>query len=356
MVQIRVEPITPDSIPAHMALARTTYEDPILSDPAHFWWKHGSSPYGPSTSVGLYDEGEALVGRALVQPRAFYLGPSDSRRAGLVVDLLLVPSYRSAMNFIALVRNQPKQPDMGILIHTSNETSDPLYRKLLRYPVAFELKAYMLPLRILRIAGKLTGRVLPALFELLTAPWRGALSFGAALARRSIGIRVDEGLPPDREFAELMQRFRATAGPHFERSRAFLEWRFKGPIFRGDLATVRWKSQTIGYVGWRNVTLEGLNFFVVMDIVVVQKLSWLQRFALWLELARRASASGADALFIMLNRANPALAELIGWMLIPIPDSRLPHPTPIFVLPQDADLKSLPYISTYMTLADIDYF
>ena len=355
MVQIRVEALTPDQIPAQMALAATTYDDPVLSDPQHFWWKHGSGPHGASTLVGLRDEQGLLVGRALVQPRPFLLGPDYVVPAGLVVDLLLDPANRSAMNFLALVRNQPKSPAMGLLVHTSNESSDPLYRKLLRYPVAFEMKAYMLPIRIRHMARKVTGWA-PSALEWLSAPWRYALSFGAALAGRWAQVDITDGLPPEIEFAELARRFTETAGPHFQRSYEFLKWRFKGPVFAGELATLRVDSRVVGYVGWRNVALEGLNFFVVMDIVVVGKLSVLQRLAVWLELARRGSASGADALFIMLNRGNPALADLVGSMLISVPDSRLPHPTPIFMLPQDAALKQTAFASTFMTLADIDYF
>lgn len=355
MVQIRVEAVTFDQIPAQMALVATTYDDPVLSNPQHFWWKHGSGPYGASTSVGLYDEQGGMVGRALVQPRPFLAGPDHKVPSGLVVDLLLAPVHRSAMNFLALVRNQPKSPAMGLLVHTSNESSDPLYRKLLRYPVAFEMKAYMLPIRICRMARKLTGWA-PSALECLSAPWRLALSLGAALAGRFARVEITSGLPPAADFAELMRRFTETSGPHFQRSYEFLQWRFSGPVFAGELATLRVDSRIVGYVGWRNVALVGLNFFVVMDIVVVGKLSFLQRVAVWLELARRGSASGADALFIMLNRGNSTLADLVGSMLIPVPDSRLPHPTPIFMLPQDAALKRTAFASTFMTLADIDYF
>ena len=181
MDQVRIEALDAGMVSAHMALARTTYQDPLASNPEHFWWKHGSGPYGPSTSVSLYDDEHKLTGRSLVQPRAFCVSQTESVRAGLVVDLLLAPGHRSAMTFITLVRNEAKVPDIDLLIHTSNATSEPLYRRLLRYPVAFDLKAYMLPLRIRRIVEKAFGWLAPAAFEALTAPWRLAISGAATL-------------------------------------------------------------------------------------------------------------------------------------------------------------------------------
>ncbi|EIM25607.1 hypothetical protein [Microvirga lotononidis] len=357
MLDVRVEPINRETIPDHVALAQTTYSDPTTTEPNHFWWKHGLGPDGPSISVNLYNE-DKIVGRSVIMPRGFRLTPATTCRAGLVADLLLEPGHRSALNFISLVRGQPKAPQIDLLVHTSNETSDLLYRKFLRYPVAFNLKAYGIPIRFHNLANKVAGRKIPRALEALAAPWRVTLRAAAAVGEKIDRIRFDAGLPSEDEFNSILDGFRVVAGPHFERSTAFLRWRFQeGPIFNGHIVTVRSRDQAIGYFVWRKLTLSGLEFIILMDIAFSSQITTSLRRALWLYLCRLGIHEGADVVFTMVNPTNPALARLVARPLIPISDSHLPHPTPIFLLPQNRDLAWLQgYGSTYMTLADIDYF
>jgi len=357
MLEVRAEPVVATAVADHIALASTTYSDPLALNTDHFWWKHGLGPAGRSTSINLYDGGK-IVGRSVIQPRLFRVDPQTLCRAGLVVDLMLAPTHRSAVNFMAIVRGQSKVPDLDVLLHTSNETSDPLYRKFLRYPVAFNLKAYGFPIRAHRIASKLLNRQMPKGLEALFAPWRMALRGAETLAKSLTGLRMEAGLPSEREFDEIMRGFRAAAGPHLERSRAFLEWRFQqGPFHFGNFVTFRSDQQALGYFVWRKVRLEGLEFLVLMDIAITQPATRGLRYALWLELTRLAIAEEADVVFTMINPENPLLGSFVGGPLLAIPDDRLPHPTPIFMLPKTDDLAWLRgHGSTYMTLADIDYF
>ncbi len=357
MLDVRVEPIKLETIFDHVALAQTTYGEPIAIDPNHLWWKHGLGQNGPSLSVNLYDKG-AFVGRSVIMRRDFRLDPATTCRAGLVVDLLLKPSHRSALNFIALVRGQSKVPQIDLLVHTSNETSDPLYRKFLRYPVAFNFRAYGIPLRFNKLASKVAGREIPEAAEVVASPWRAALRGAAALGSKLSGISFNNGLPSETEFRDILLGFRAIIGPHFERSLEFLRWRFQtGPLFNGNVVTIRQNGKAIAYIAWRKLFLNGINFIILMDIACSAPISSRLRAALWLYLCRIGIKEGADVVFTMVNSANPVLARLVGGGLIPIPDSHLPHPTPIFMLPQNGDLAWLRgYGSTYMTLADIDYF
>lgn len=294
----------------------------------------------------------------MIQPRAFRTHAGTTCHAGLVVDVLLAPEQRSALAFTSLVRAQSKVPGFDLLVHTSNAVSDPLYRKLLRYPVAFELQAYGLPIRARRLAERVAGRSLPSAVEVLSAPWRWSLTGLSAAGRSSAGLALTEGGPADDELSSILQRFRALAGPHFERSARFLDWRFRqGPVFKGNVSTLRFRDEIRGVLAWRMVELIGLDFLVVMDIVLAAPLTATERAALVVDLARLASQEGADLLFLMVNPANPLLSAFAKPPMIPISSARLPHPTPIFMLPRRDDLNWLrEHASTYMTLADIDYF
>jgi hypothetical protein len=293
----------------------------------------------------------------MLQPRPFRDAAGERHQAALVVDVVIAPGHRSALTLIQLLRAQMQAGDFELLIHTSNETSDPIYRKLLRYPVAFELKAFGLPLRSGNAVRKLWGRSVPGI-DVLTAAWRGGLLAAAMAGRAAARLSVAEGLPPGEVFESIMAGFRRQVGPHFDRSLDFLRWRFsEGPLFSGTLATLRIGGTPRGYLAWRTLELEGMTFFVLMDVALSSPLRAGERWALWLELARRAGAAGADLLFVMLNPGNPLLASLAGPPLLAIPDRLLPHPSPIFVHARSPALEPLRESrSTYLTLADIDYF
>jgi hypothetical protein len=353
---LKIETLTRAALPSHMALAQSTYDDPLATDSAHFWWKHGVGPAQPSISIGLYEK-DWLVGRAMVQRRRFRIDASTTVSGGLIFDVVLAPKHRNAANFISLVRAQAEPPDIDIVVHTSNATSQLLYERLLRYPIAFRLAAFGLPVRLRGLIRKLTGRAIPGV-DLLTVPWRWALRAAAAICRRLSGLNIEIGMPSESELQRFVPGFTKLVGPHFERNHAFLEWRFQaGPQFNGAVATLRRSGTPCGYIAWRMVSLEGLEFLVLMDLVLDAPLTLGQSLALRLDFIARACRDGADVAFVMMNPDAKLASAICGLPLIRILDQHLPHPTPIFVHSRRHDLDvSSKNSSMHITLADIDYF
>jgi hypothetical protein len=356
MPTLLIEPIMLSDLPAHMRLVGTTYEDPTALNHQHFWWKHGAGPSGPSTTIGLYD-GDRLVGRAMVQRRKFRIDATKTVSGGLVFDLMLAPEHRTAANFLLLVQAQSKLRDVDVIVHTSNAASDPLYQKLLRFPIACHLAAYGLPVRAERIFRKIFGLTIPGL-DILTLPWRLGLRAAAAVCQRLSGLDIKLGMPPASELPRITACFAALAGPQFERDGPFLDWRFhNGPLFNGAVAALSHSRRICGYVAWRNVTFEGLRSLVLLDLVLDSPLTGFQRIALRLDLLSRACRGGDDLVVAMMNPESKPAAEILGFPFVPLPEHRLPHRTPIFVRPLSDGLDSLRDLhSICISLADIDYF
>ena len=258
MPQVIIEPLTADAVAAHTELARTTYTGAEVTDAIHFHWKHLEAPLGPSIAVTLYD-GQALVGRSLLQLRDFQIDPSTVARAGIICDLMLAPGYRTAQRFLALARAQWGIGDVDLILHTSNATSDPLYRILLRYPVCFHMAAYGLPVRAKRVLQKFLGCTFLGI-DVLTAPWRWALRTAAAVVGMLTGLRFESGIPVEQDLRSILKRFREAAGPHLRRDRAFLEWRFENAtLFRATIVTVLYGDRACGYMVWRTVEIGGIE-------------------------------------------------------------------------------------------------
>lgn len=229
MAPLSRAPVRDADVDRHVALAATTYPGEPPSDPVHFRWKHLANPGGASIVVALGDPSAAPIGHVFLQQRAWVTGNGDARRAGLVTDLVLDPSARHARSFIALMSDARATDDLDVVVHTANEVSEPLYRRLLRYPVAFELRAYGCPTgrmgdalgrsareRLLggaaSIAGVVTGRA-----ARLLAPLVGYVA--------GVSVRTTEPIPD--QIDDALRGFRAVAGPHLARDRAFIEWRFR---------------------------------------------------------------------------------------------------------------------------------
>ncbi|MFN3557904.1 MAG: hypothetical protein ACK4UQ_01360 [Brevundimonas sp.] len=343
------------STSAHIALARTVYDTPATTDPDHWNWKHGTPPCGPSEVVALRS-GDRLVGRTLRTRKPFRLAADTVIEGATIADFVIDPAYRRADRTVRVIRAGSRLEGEGIILHGSNEMSDPLYRKLFKYPLVFELKSAVFPLRLRGALSKVTGRDLGFL-DVLTIPWRLLARAVGAIAAKLCGVQVTEGLPSDPEVEAMLQAFRSGAGPHFERDLAFINWRFRtGPLFNARLYSIRVHGVFRGYLAMRAVEVDGFRFEVVVDAAHDLTLSAGQLLAVRLAMIGRAARTSADGVFVMANFGNPVLRKLFGAPLIPVPDRALKHPTPIFAhvrIDRENRLKALG--RTFMTLADIDY-
>jgi hypothetical protein len=246
---------------------------------------------------------------------------------------------------------------VDVVIHTSNDASDLIYRKLFKFPIAFTLAASGLPIRVSNfLKSYFANPILIKVSDLLVSPWRLLLRASAQVMELVSGVRL-AAEPTDRVMSEIFEEYRQHAGSHFERNQRFLKWRFsEGPIFNGTIEWVWCQGECLGYLTFKRVTLGGLEVLVILDAVLRRRLTQKESIALKFIAARRAIESSCDAIFTLANLDSPALKWLKGFPFIHIPDRRLPHPTPIFIhaCNEFESLKSKKDI--FFTLADLDYF
>ena len=111
------------------------------------------------------------------------------------------------------------------------------------------------------------------------------------------------------------------------------------------------------YIVIRQMELNGLNHLVLMDFILDPESPLFARIALRLWLIRQAIISHADTIFTMINPFSAIARKCVGFPFIAIPDSLLPHATPIFMRARIDETKELETDqSIHITLADLDYF
>lgn len=357
MNSIRVETFSDRGVPEHIVVGASVYSSPEVINRDQLLWKHLKSPYGPSISVSLRNDFDVLVGRSFIQPRTFWVTPAISCRGATITDLVVKPTERNAATLIGMTRAIKAPEGFDVVIHTSNDVSDLIYRKLFKFPIAFTLVAAGLPIRVSNILkSHFNHQTLIKVMELLVSPWRWALRASAVLMEVISSINLGAE-PTDSVMSEIFQEFRQHAGSHFERSQRFLNWRFsEGPLFSGQIEWVWSQGQCLGYLAFKRVNLGGLEVLVIMDAVLRRQLTLQEAIALKFISARLAVVGSCDVIFSLANTGNSALKWLGGFPFVHIPDRHLPHPTPIFVH-ASSEYRSLEKESDlFFTLADLDYF
>lgn len=357
MVTLERRPFAADDVDSHIALARTHYEGANVTDPEHIRWKFLGFPEGPVQSTMLMADGR-MVGRSMRQARPFFMSADEpALRGASISDVIIAPEHRRADLLIRLIRSGSDLSDLDLILHGSNEFSDPIYRKLFKYPIAFSLTARGFPIRLARPLRKLAGFG-PGILDILAWPWRALVRTKSWLVGGLAGLDLREGAILDAEFDAIFAGFEKVAGPHFRRDRAFVRWRFEtGPLYDARILRLTAGGRLIGFVAMRSVEFGGLRLNVIVDLAVSRPLRGLEGLALAMKMLGRGSRHKADVVVTLANFENPVLRRAVGFPFVPVPEKYLPHANPMFALISGDKTKRLPMLgSTFMTLADMDLF
>lgn len=349
------EKFSPEIIAEFAKLSRVEYGDlPAVTSKDHLNWKHLNGPFGASTALHLKD-GDKIVGRTILQPRTFQL--SDKKiKAAFVTDALVHPSYRRPVsNFLSLTLAIKEAKDFDVIFHSSNEKTENIYKKILRFSNPFSLQGFGLPLKL--------GKLFPEKFylrniflKLMGAPYRLTLEAFLYLVRKFITVNLSEKCPQD--FDEFCQKECQKNNFLTVRNQEILQWRFRdAPLWKAGVSHVYGQEKYFGYIVWRQLELSGCSFFVIMDFLLNDELSKLRAFALRCLLIKKAMLSDADIIFTLLNPRTKLSKKFLGLPFVGVPDKFLPHATPIFVHANNPSLMAMEQeTALHLTLSDIDYF
>lgn len=358
MSKISIELMSTDRVSEHLELASLVYDTAQVIEKKHFTWKHCESPYGASLCVALRTDDTKLAGRMLLQPRLFLVDSDSFLKGATITDLVIDPKHRSASHLIGMVKAAKSPAGISLVIHTSNEVSDPLYRQLFKFKSEVDLRALGLPVGIYRFLKRyISNPQLRRGIDILTmSPIRLGLSAWARMQSFFTKMRFD-ARPPDVELDAILKEFRSVAGPHFERTPEFMKWRFNdSPLFPIHIEWLWHGDECLGYMAWQRIEKRELQVFTIADLVTRRPLNISQARAFKLLSIRLCIERGMDAIFTLVNTKNPMLNGLASFPFLSIPESQLPHPSPMYF---HVDAKDFPHDrrgSTFVSLADLDFF
>jgi hypothetical protein len=327
-----------------------------VTNPDHVRCKHLQTPYGPSTAMNLECVDE-VVGRAILQPRLLCLSGKQVP-AAFVSDVLVHPEFRRPVsNFISLMQSIKKAQNFPLVLHTSNNTTESIYKKLLKFKWPFSLSTFGFPLNL----RKATFKVLKfdsLLFELFATPYRYLILLLCKTATIFFDFKLTTDKPDDTCFDEFFQKEAIKNDCEMVRDTQFLKWRYsQSPLWQAKILYLYKDSQLCGYVVLRNVELEGMKFTVVMDFALNDTVNTIQRLCLRWSIIHIALSHGDDMVFTLLNPLSRASKKFIGFPWVKIPERFMPHKTPIFLHINDPSRVTLEnLLNIHLTLGDLDYF
>ncbi len=330
------------------------YSDSANND--HITWKHLNSPFGASTLIKISENNNA-IGHALVQPRLLQT-ESKKINCALVMDVLIGRSHRTTPSkFIELTKSMGKVDDIDLVIHTSNNKTGPLYRKLFRFSSPFSLTAFGFPIRLSGFLTSIFGRRI-GISDWLLVPFYLLFLFFTYVFCQTLRLDISNRPISDIELGNLSDSCVKQSGPQLLRSNEFLKWRFNdSPLWSGSIFRIERCGHFMGYVVTRKVKLGNLNHQVLMDFLISSEIPSAASFSIRLWLISNAIKSGSDTFFTMVNYKNTLVKRFINFPLLMIPDKFLPHPTPIFVRSScKLNKKFESDSSMHITLSDLDYF
>lgn len=339
-------------IESYVPLSAAEYgADAPVARADHLRWKYLSCPAGIPEADTVRDDGD-VVGRIVYEPRV--LRSRAGRRLGLnPIDLLIHPRCRSPRTFVELMRHLRDHDLAELLFFVPNDTSAPLYERVLKFAPVGALRLTGLPLRLEGVLGD-HGAARRRALQGVGAAWRVLVRAGIA-ARGASSIDVTSTPPPDDQLDHMVEALYEDTAWVGVRDHEFHRWRFRdGPAFAYRVRYAYRRGTLVGYAASRIVDFEGLRTCVVLDCVASPSVRRVAS-ALLADIVRDACRERAH-LVAALSFGDTVLTRSLRRLpLVKVPRRFWPQQMPVHAEWVGAR-RDEPPPALSITLADMDVF
>ena len=350
-MKIEIDKFDLDEIEKFIEFSKTYYDNPETTEKKFVTNKFMDSKLQSSYHLKL-KKNNKILGRVVLNTRNINL-LNKKVKATQVTDLLINQDNKDPMMFVKLVKSYNYLKN-DLVIHTSNENSENIYKKFFKFQIIFSMKSYGFPLKPFSILSNITKKNFSFL-KFIDFIYLIFLRFLFRLIKITSQINL-QYCELDELKGENVKKFNDLNKLSMERSEDFLEWRFeKNPneyIFRKILRG----QNTIGFAVFRNVSYNGLNTTLLIDLYLLSKINLLEKIKIREQFLSECIKFESDIFFSIINKNNTILSEVFGFPIISINDNLLKHATPIFCSSINDEIKLDELSKIHFTLADLDYF
>lgn len=328
-------------------LSKTEYpKDNPVTLKNYVEWKFSKS-YNP---VFIYSckYKDHIVGRIVYPVNMLTLGSHKVKTIN-PVDFLVHRDHRNKPSIFMNLINGPKDFFLkNIIIHTSNNKSDPLYR-LLKFDIKAILDAFFLPTSLLPFIPYKINQFLFFLNYPILILTRLSIYF----FRIFFGYEIIRRFPNQEERDALYKSLKDKKEPFYERTDNFNNWRYSRYNSNSIQSFIIKKEGKV----YANSVLLASHFSLfkvcfVMDSVVSSNINNLTKILHFLVLLEFSFIKKCNFIFFLINRKTITYKKLYSFLFLKIHKSLLPHETPIYI----RNSGNYNFHNYHSLLADLDYF
>lgn len=343
-----------EQLKSYKKFSRKYYQNRETIDLEFLRWKFRVGTPAASQLV-TFSKKKDVVGRVVLSARQVAVNRNNFILTQ-VSDLLIDPNLRDPSCLLGLVSNYGAL-NSDFIMHTSNSSSDDIYKKLFKFPIAFMMKSYVVPITVSSLAAKFFELdFLARLLIPIDWMYQNFLVF-VLRAVAMIGLKSHTTVGLMRVEKDQFYEFFHTVNPsQILRHEAFLKWRYQETPNAYEQVIVEyengWALQAIFCV----TTVEKKRVLVLMEVFANSRISLLMRCNLMKELMSLAIKRKVDLIYTIINPSNQYQNTVVGFPFLPVPDSVLPHSTPIYFRCDASSVDITSVSSIYFSAGDLDYF
>jgi hypothetical protein len=226
-------------------------------------------------------------------------------------DFALNKDYRSPFtNIINLIKIPYSNLSKNFVIHTSNENSDDLYNKILKYPRYFSIEFSCITLNpiFFLINSKTLNRLFLIFYKIL-------------FISRDRNIQFKNDFISKKEILDLRKTYENI--PRFDRTDLFYKWKFKNSQ-KYKIIKIYNNDNFLGYIILLHIDYNEKKISMIYDYFIKEECTKKQIKTLIYQAIKESNIS-SDFLLISGNKNSPIYKMIKIFPFIKLPDKLLPH-------------------------------
>ena len=354
MTDFEKKSFSENDINEFIQLSKSEYHTiPKMNDPKFIKWKLISNPKGKSYYF-YFKVKDNIAGRILSAhyPGRLAIG-NYLFNSFWLSDLFIQKEHRQLSNLKSLYTKCLDETE-GVIFHSSNKNSEKFYTKILQEKIFFNLISCGIPLSLCPLKKyKFFGKffywmfIKPFILHMLLLNKIFKLF-------KNLNIEHYKSIFFDDDINKITDQNLKNGESFFFKDESFFKWRYE--MYENVHLLKMFKSKKfIGYICLIETKVLGLKNMILSDFQFTGKLSFFDKLKIKFKIVEISLKQKCDTLYSIGNQRNYMYKNILGYPFFKLPDSILPHSSPIFIhnIPNEHSEKMK---DINFTISDFDYF
>jgi hypothetical protein len=344
---IKIQPFDSDECKKFTKFSKKYYNQENVTDYTFVNWKFIKYDKNLINWHLTFMNDSSIVGRAALCERELnFCG--NKTKITQVSDLLVDPQKKNNA-FLSLIKSFNKLKNECVL-HTSNENSYLLYKKIFKFDEKVILTPVVFPIKPQSFVENSALKFILTLFSKFFISMHDLVFSQYKFSK--IKEYKDVSHPDIHKF--LLKYSQCNL--NFDRSLDFLRWRTTSNQLDCKIFGLNKDNSLSTLIILSKGKFHALNYLLILDFLVLRKVNKRDFIYIKFFIIKLAIKNKVDAIFGLFNFNCKSVKKIGKLPFFKISDHLLPHSTPIFFSSLSEQIEVIPLEKMYISLLDLDYF